>query len=410
MNAAIPKWLWVIIIIAFLSSSFWIYKVEILLEALDPPVLPEPNTTPPAEWDNGQNWSTGQAERYHFEGQGSRTFNMPVEWFLALEAPATSTLGFMLGEEELFSNSAYLSRFGFIPAQAGKYNPYGLPIGFATTPYQNLIGIDEAKTAIGLTCAACHTGQLLHENKRYVFQGGSASVDLGQLTLTIGAALGQTGVASSLPVFNGRFDRFAKRVLKGLHTAQNISKLKTDLGNVIKDLAAQPMGIDVTEGFGRLDALNRIGNQVFALDPGRNSNYVNLNSPVNFPHIWSSSWFDWVQYDGSIMQPLIRNAGEAMGTAANTNFTAPRGQGRFSNGIPMKNLMWIESNLAGNKSPGESKSFSGLRAPAWPDAFGEIDQTKADAGAALYEQHCKGCHLPALTKAVASGAAPESEF
>ncbi len=96
---------------------------------------------------------------------------------------------------------------------------------------------------------------------------------------------------------------------------------------MINFLAAQPTGVDVTEGFSRLDALNRIGNQVFALDPHRYDNYVNLNAPVKYPHIWTSSWFDWVQYDGSIMEPLVRNAGEAMGVTAEVDFHAPPNAG-----------------------------------------------------------------------------------
>ena len=36
------------------------------------------------------------------------------------------------------------------------------------------------------------------------------------------------------------------------------------------------------------------------------------NAPVHFPRIWTTSWFEWVQYNGAIKQPMTRNAGEAM--------------------------------------------------------------------------------------------------
>ncbi len=385
-------------------------QLSVLLEALKPPRLPAPNLTPIAAWDAQQNWSEDTAETFHYLSQGSRTLNMPASWFLALEAPSDGVLSFLLLSNERFASPAYLSRFGFVPQASSDQNPHGLPIGFATTPYQNVIGIDNAQTAIGFTCSACHTGQLIHDNKRYLVQGGPAHVDLGQLTLGIEAALGQTALSSNLPILNGRFLRFAESVLGAEYTDHSISVLKADIASVIDQLKAQPSGIDVVEGFSRLDALNRIGNQVFALDPGRFENYVNISAPVNFPHIWTSSWFDWVQYDGSIMQPLIRNAGEALGTAAHINYTAPADQGRFANALPMKNLHWIETSLAGPTAPFPARSFSGLHAPQWPDEFGAIDAELADKGALLYDQHCKACHLPALTKAVERGDAPDSEF
>ena len=52
--------------------------------------------------------------------------------------------------------------------------------------------------------------------------------------------------------------------------------------------------------------VNRIGNQVFSveqnLDP---ANYAALTAPVAYPHIWDTSWFEWVQYNASIMQGYL---------------------------------------------------------------------------------------------------------
>ena len=79
------------------------------------------------------------------------------------------------------------------------------------------------------------------------------------------------------------------------------------------------------EGYGRLDALNRIGNQVFGLDLGedaRENNYAATTAPVNFPHIWNTSWFDW---DVQRHDPrrMVRDAGEALGVSAPLNLTNP---------------------------------------------------------------------------------------
>ena len=66
-------------------------------------------------------------------------------------------------------------------------------------------------------------------------------------------------------------------------------------------------------GFARTDALTRIGNQVFAVDMENDRNFAQSNAAVRYPQIWDASWFNWVQYNSSISDPLIRNIGEALG-------------------------------------------------------------------------------------------------
>ncbi|MBB4399144.1 hypothetical protein [Bradyrhizobium sp. ERR14] len=94
-----------------------------------------------------------------------------------------------------------------------------------------------------------------------------------------------------------------------------------------------------------------------------------------------------MQYDASIMQPLVRNAGEAMGVSAELNLTAPPKQGRFASSIPFDNLHWIERKLAGKDQPLVAKAFTGLNAPTWPDSFPAIDKAKAAVGAQLYDKY-----------------------
>ncbi len=129
-------------------------------------------------------------------------------------------------------------------------------------------------------------------------------------------------------------------------------------------LQNQGSGGSVEEGFGRLDALNRIGNQVFGDQLGIKSNNVPITAPVAYPHIWDAPWFDWVQYDGSIQQPMVRNAGEAMGVVALINFNDTPTP-RFSSTVPVGFLHdSIERRLAGDQPPLPAERFSGLRAPA----------------------------------------------
>ena len=62
--------------------------------------------------------------------------------------------------------------------------------------------------------------------------------------------------------------------------------------NKIRKLDKKVENQTVEEGFGRLDALNRIGNQVFAIALRNDANYTGTSAPVHFPRIWDSSWFD----------------------------------------------------------------------------------------------------------------------
>ncbi|MFT4633171.1 MAG: hypothetical protein ACJARY_002759 [Candidatus Azotimanducaceae bacterium] len=399
----------ILILLAF-YVMFSSTKLGAIVEALTPPTLPPKMTIDTVPWQNNQNWSLAQSDAFHFTSQGSRTLNIPMKWFVALEAPGDGIRQMLFSEREKFNSAEYIARFGFIPSVVSQNNPHGLPIGFTGAPYQSLVGLESEAEAIGFTCAACHTGQLVYAGQRHIIEGGQAMTDLGQLTLAIGAALGQTFISSKLPIFNGRFDRFAHNVLGDRYSDQNVVTLMNELDSVLGKLKAIPSGVDVVEGFSRLDALNRIGNQVFSIDTGRGDNYVNINAPVSYPPVWTAPWFSWVQYDGSIMQPLIRNAGEAMGTTAHTNFTAPAGEGRFSNMIPIDNLHWMEAQLASRDAPLTVKAFNGLRAPAWFSSLPAIDEDMARQGASLYKARCAACHLPALTPAVASGADPDNEF
>jgi len=382
-------------------------QVKGVLNLLHAPKLPELQTLDssgkplPQHWLQ-QNWG-GSAEkvsadthRYHHISQGTGTLPMPYDWFMALEKPDDSLVYTLLKslffvESDLFSGNDYLLRYGFIRGEADPIlNPDGLPIGFTKTESLNLPGLNVKADGIGFNCSACHTGHFVSDGKEYVIEGGPATTDLGQLTAGITASLGQTGLASKLPFFDGRFDRFAKRVLGTQYNPTNKALLSNDLADLIQAQQELADIIKVQEGYTRLDALNRIGNQVFSKDIGRKENYQPIDAPVNYPFIWTSSWFKWVQYDGSIMEPLVRNVGESMGVSAFVNMGAPQSEGQFQSSVPIENMVWIEHFLKG-------KAFNeGLTAPAWPFERVSEGDSSYQLGKDLYEQRCQGCHLPVL--------------
>lgn len=401
--------IWIPLVIIGVIAIFTSAQVKSIFELLLPPTLPalqvgnSKDGWIPQYWSN-QNWGgtntqvSNMTKKYHHISQGTRTLPIPYDWFLHLEkADATpgsfifKNLFFMQSED--FSGNDHLLRFGFIRSPKDPaYNPDGLPIGFASSPSINLPGYATRTEGIGFTCAACHTGHFIYgegdNTVEYVVEGAPASTDLGLLTASLSAALGQTLLSSKIPFFDGRFDRFAKNILGINYSASGKLALASDLENIVKAAATTADVIKVREGFTRLDALNRIGNQVFSKNVDIRQNYQPIDAPVNYPHIWTTSWFKWVQYDGSIMSPLVRNAGEAMGVNAHVSMNSPDNENRFDSSIPYPNLVWLEHFLAGDELN------TGLTAPQW--TLDKIDDNKAERGKALYQERCQGCHLPTL--------------
>ncbi len=337
-----------------------------------------------------QGWSRDEQVRFHHTDQGTLTFGVPYEWFVALEQPS------LLTEAPLLSDKAYLDRYGFIPGQSA------LPVGFAPAPefrdprtgktWDNPV-TGKPFGGIGMTCAACHTGRMTYNGTEILIDGGSALTNLGNFRKALGLSIAFTDINPM------RFNRFANRVLGSGANDQAKEALRTQLKVALDDgkkelaLINATKAASVEEGFARLDAINRIGNQVFGIDMHVDANYAPLTAPVHFPHIWTAPWFTWVQYNGSIMQPMVRNAGEAMGVRALVNLTNPN-RPLFDSTIQVRNLDWIEHSLAG-RPPYPAKAFTGLHSPTWPSLFPPIDPVRAAKGASLYKELCQGCHLPA---------------
>lgn len=367
--------------------------IDSIKYALTPPELPEYQSLE-MQYVNANGYKDESSDWFHHASQGTATIPIPYAWLIALEAPKSNPWWLFFSEEELLIGE-YMLRHGFIEQPATDSNPDGLPIGIAKTESIYFAGLNRKATAAGFTCAACHTGQLIYADKRYIIDGAPAATDLGLFTRSLGAALGQTVLSGKVNILNGRFDRFAKRVLGSNDNIVTRNQLKDDLNETIGILAKSSDTIEVTEGFTRLDALNRIGNQVFNKDMSRPANYSPINAPVNYPHIWTTSWFNWVQYDGSIMQPLIRNAGEALGVSAYVDTTGPDAQ-RFASSVNYNNLVKMENWLGGTNPKLNGNQLNGLQAPDWPQSFPVIDTELAQHGETLYQRLCKGCHLPSV--------------
>jgi hypothetical protein len=381
-----------------------------------------------------QNWTDAVAKEYHRTSQGTRI--LPLTWFLALEQP----LAVPFPRPKLAARD-YLSRFGFFydsAPQSGKptaLNP-DLPIGFAIekefeAPYADP-PFPQKTQVVGLTCAACHTGRLdiaLPRGagfKGVLIEGGSAMINLSLFQKAVGQALFFT------LTFDARFARFAADVdrfeeqLGTNRTPPPGAKSRkdqlrdelrryVDLGLAGQTYAKEHKLYTTDAGFARTDALGLIGNRVFGVMDVENQ--IMTDAPVNFPHLWDTPWFDWVQYNASIRTPMARNIGEALGVGALINLTGKVGQ-LYDSTVNVKNLAWMEDTLGGDQP------FAGLQPPSWDEmvlkVFGDnsqsipseyrVDHVKADRGKPVYEKYCQECHLPPRQQLEKELRVPDSKY
>ena len=369
-----------IVLLAFLAIWAVVVGIFTVMHSLEVPRIERPQTV---AW-LAQNWTGDQRHRFYHLAQGSEL--LPYAWFLALEQPRITITG-----APLFKEDSYLAGFGLIPDSANGQNPDALPVGFARDdgfldPYTG-----QKTVVLGFTCAACHTGELFYGDQAIRIDAGPSLLNLQKFTEALGLAVAWTYYD---PL---RFRRFSDRVLGPNHPhADQVllrQALKYYLDTSYAEYKANRHLFPTDEGYGRTDALARIGNFVFGTELNNRKNMAVGDGPVNFPPIWDVSWMDWVQYNASIHQPMGRNVGEAMGVRSRINLLGYPGV-QFQNTIHVENLHEIETLLGGDAVGG------GAWSPKWPEnILGKIDGEKAAKGEKLYNELCLHCHqLPMLSE------------
>jgi mono/diheme cytochrome c family protein len=336
----------------------------------------------------GQGWNAQEAEEFYYTPQGSQL--IPYVWFLALEVK---------DHETLFRDNGHMAQLGYITASPDPgRNPDGLPVGFVqdsgTEPLLTSAadigspsrppstgpagGTGGSTKWLGITCAACHTGELRHGAETFRIDGGPAMADHESLAGELALALEATHRDDA------KFTRFAQRVLGASYNSGAAGTLRADL-TAYTDSFKQAVARNAAPhpyGFGRLDAFGAIFNQVteVALDiPG---NHGASDAPVSFPFLWGAPALDWVQWNGSVDNPLARNVGEVMGVYGNFTLASMPPEKQFTSSVNLRNLHRMEEQL------------SRLSAPQWPEQhFGAIDRAKADVGRQLYARTCASCHF-----------------
>ncbi len=322
-----------------------------------------------------QGWSAADRETFYTTSQGSHL--MPYAWFKALKRTDV---------DEPFAADK-LQRYGFLPHDVSPANPEGLPVGF-------VIDGPVASGQLGLTCAACHTGQLEYTQGGVVhalrIDGAPAKTDAQQFLADLLAASRATLAEPA------RFDAFAKAVLGPGANAAKAAQVKDGLGKWVAQFgefmdislpAASPWGP------GRLDAFGMIFNRIAARDLGIRDNYKVADAPVRYPFLWNASRQDRTQWNGGVqnglyIQALGRNTGEVLGVFA--DFAPHRVLGPTplapaiidfkNNSISFAGLQTLEEKIAV------------LRPPPWPREIFGLDEKLAAKGKPLFDANCGSCH------------------
>ena len=343
-----------------------------------------PAYEPPSELHYLEQWTPEQRQTYYYTPQGTEVKGLRYEWFTALELPFS---------EAKFAAPDYLARFGFLTEpnqQPTALNPGNLPVGFARHKEE-----ETGAQLLDISCAACHTGELRFKGQSVRIDGGAALHSLASTVPTLkGGSFGQAlGMSLAFTYYNPlKFRRFAKEVL-GDKYPEGRDELRADLKVTLNRILSQAWndthrGLYPTEeGFGRTDAFGRIANSVFgdAIDP---ENYRVGNAPVSYPQLWDIWKFDWVQWNGSAMQPMARNIGEALGVGATVKLfednqgRVPEAE-RYASSVRVRDLHTLEETL------------KQLKPPTWPEAvLGKVNIELASRGHALYQENCAYCHAP----------------
>lgn len=321
-----------------------------------------------------QGWTSGQREKFYQTSQGNLV--VPFSWFMSLERqPKGFPPG--LGEVDLFSSPKVQARYGLLP-DSSRYNPHQLPVGIVKDVLADrnveLLGQGH-KVWIGISCAACHTGQILYKGRAVRIDGGQGMWSFARWS---GDLVSNLFLTAALP---DRFDRFARRVLKIEGRKDNAASRRA-LRDSLQRYFNSPLVKETVdalfnhtypavEGNARVAALGRgINGEFGVLDP---RNVVRNRGPVSFPPLWYTHDFGWVHSVAAIRQPMGRNIAEAWGMSVRVELDDAKY--RYASTARLNDMFWMETLV------------SVLGPPPWPEnVLGPIDRRKAERGRYLYEQ------------------------
>lgn len=313
-----------------------------------------------------QGWSAQQRSDYYWGSQGSALISYDI--YLALQ---------QAGSSELFNSSSHADKVGLlIDPPDSKVNPDGLPVGISKT----VISSGQfSGTYMGMTCAACHTGQIQYQGKQIRIDGGAANrfnivAWIRSLSDSLNATLAD-------PV---RFQAMFKSIQKtnpSLDEKELKNRLQKDAG-IAEAQVKNSFVVPFMPGPGRVDALASIHNNFMGIQTGQLANIYPAIAPVKPPFLWNAPQSAWVQWSGIAQNPLRRNFGESLGVFARYDLksSSPE-QGLFDGTSDIRGQVKLERLLRQ------------LAPPPWPEKLlGKLDPVKVKHGQKLFVENCQECH------------------
>lgn len=187
-----------------------------------------------------QGWSPNDSLWYYNTTQGSAL--LPYDLFLSLEQQ---------NSEQLFRSDKNMDFYRYLPQKETFFNPDALAVGFAKETYQS-------KDYVGLTCAACHTGQVNFKGQAIRIDGGPAMADMvGFLTAL------EKSMQTTLDTEQKR-QRFVDKVLALENDYDEQQDVLDSLDEWTKTIRLYNTvnHTKIDYGYARLDAFGRIYNRV----------------------------------------------------------------------------------------------------------------------------------------------------
>ena len=317
-----------------------------------------------------QGWTVDTQQAFYTTTQGSRI--LPYRWYLNLE---------QAGNQTLFRDNANIERLKYLPSLKGKWNPDGLAVGFVKD-----VDSKTKEAWMGFTCSACHTGQVRYKDIEIRIDGGPTLADFEAFNRELVEAMSETYKN------NQKFDRFASAVL-GEHATENQkSSLRNALLQQTEVLAQRnqvnhPSPDQPNYGYGRVDAIGAIFNQILVKFNDMPNNGRAADAPVSYPFLWGTHQSNVVQWPGFApngplsVGALIRNGGEVLGVYGHLNIPDDASIKKYKSSLAVKQLGLLEQWVAE------------LRSPQWPaQYFPAIDPVMAAKGALHYQSYCVSCH------------------
>ena len=306
-----------------------------------------------------QGWNCDTQWKFWYTSQGSAI--MPYSWFVVLN----------LKDRAIQHGYLPMPNYPEVTWPSDPPNPGELPIGFAVDK------VAGKPDYVGMTCAACHTEQIVlpavygHPvSRRVIVNGGPTNADFFAFLEDI------TNDLRKIDADNEGFTAFAKKV-NARNNQETVSRsdFRAELASLQRRVEHNRP--DTPYGPGRVDAFGHIFNQIVNYDQQRPA-----NAPVSYPFLWLSPWLDMVQWNASASNAgtgaLLRNVGEGLGVFGRFSASAGKSGFGYQSTINTQNMLQLECWLRI------------LRPPQLPIEYRHGDL--AAAGAVIYQNRCASCH------------------